>query len=117
MNRKNKRRTSDVTRTLTRRHLSVKTGESTFQIFSLLEVAEKLGRGETLVNGGGTKVDFEFILNLLGVFNRKQRSVQRLKYVMALMHKSTLLYPSRCADLAKKVFDGEYIDDNSTSTK
>ena len=117
MGRKNKKRTSDVTRTLTRRHLSVKTGESTFQVFSLLEVAKKLGHGEILVNGGGTSINFEFILDLLGVFNRKQRSVQRLKYVMALIHTSTLLYPSRCADLAKKVFDGEFIDDDSTSTK
>ena len=118
MGRKHKKhRNSDVSRTLQHKHLSVKTGETTYEVFSLVEAAKKLGRGEILVNGGGTHIDFEFLLNLLGVFKRKQRTIQRLKYAMALMHMSKLIYPFRCAEIAEIVFDGEFIDDNSASTE
>ena len=118
MGRKHKKhRNSDVTRTLNNKRLSVKTGETEYEVFSLVEIAEKLGRGEILVNGGGTHIDFEFLLNLLGVFRRKQRTIQRLKYAMALMHMSKLIYPFRCAEIAEIVFDGEFIDDNSASTE
>lgn len=116
MSKSHARDISEITRVLSSRHTSIEVSNSVYELVSILEVVESMDEGKTPLNSRGNRVTIQYLLNLMGVFQRKNASIQRLKYAIRLLYAyKSMSFPGKCSDIAELVFGERIIHDFGTS--
>ena len=105
--RKKRKGLSTTTRTLTGRKFEVIEVLGEAEMLSILEIAAKINTGHFLFDTRGKAVNLKYLLNQFGIFYKEGKYIQKMKYVMKLLHEG-YVGPAECRRLVQYVFDDMY---------